>query len=161
MADNFSSRHLSVWILGLLLCLGGCEPRHSGMAVLDGEAITASRMAGRLVLINYWAEWCAPCRWEIPDLNTFHHENGDRVLVLGVNYDGVAGDALRQQVKKLGVEFPVLLADPGPDLGAEPLYILPTTLVLDTTGKLVKILTGPQRLETLHLLLEEFRVPSP
>ncbi len=150
----------SVLAIALLLATA-CDDRQGGFTVHDGSRITAKQMAGKLVLINYWALWCAPCRWEIPDLNRFQEENRDRVLVLGVNYDAVTGAALKEQIAAMDIRFAVLDSDPGQYFGAEPVDILPYTLVIDGAGDLVQILRGPQSIDSLQKLLSTSAVASP
>lgn len=126
----------------LLLTLGACSPadKNAGTLQLD-------ELRGQWVVINYWAVWCKPCIQEIPELNKLAEL--PQVTVLGVNYDGISGDELTQQVQKLGVAFPTLAVDPAAQLGIARPVVLPTSLVLDPQGKLQGTLVGPQTLETL------------
>ena len=105
------------------------------------------------VLVDYWAEWCVPCRKEIPEFNEFAHEHAEQVTVLGVNFDDSQGELLRTEMAKLGIEFPALLADPRSMWGLEPVAVLPETLVISTDGKLLHRMIGPQTIEALEALL--------
>jgi thiol-disulfide isomerase/thioredoxin len=127
-------------ILALLLvgCDASPEPGKSGLEALRG----------RWAVINYWAEWCAPCIREIPELNELARQYPD-VAVMGVNYDGATGEDLARQVETLGVGFPNLSVDPARELGNSRPAVLPTTLILDPEGRLVTTLVGPQTLESL------------
>ena len=61
----------------------------------DGEKTQLSHWDGRWLVVNYWAEWCAPCRTEIPELNELHHDRVNHgLVVLGVNWDGFTGEKL-------------------------------------------------------------------
>ena len=71
------------------------------------------------------------------------------VTVVGVNYDGTSGEELELQRQKLGVQFASLEADPAAELGIPRPVVLPTTLILDPTGRLVATLVGPQTLSSL------------
>jgi len=101
------------------------------------------------VVINYWATWCRPCIREIPELHALAARYPETITVLGVNYDGVQGDELGQQVSELGIAFEVLVEDPAGRLGVPRPQVLPTTLVLDPAGRLVDTLVGPQTLDSL------------
>lgn len=149
------SLHLLAWLTLLLsLSLAGCgdgEPRY---ALADGKTLKFSDLQGRIVLINYWAEWCKPCRKEIPELNTLQQQYGDQVQVLGVNFDGIQGDALIKQTNNLGIEFPILTTDPRHQFSVEASGVLPETLVINHQGVYEKVLLGPQTLEQLQAIIK-------
>ncbi|MFV2090870.1 MAG: TlpA family protein disulfide reductase, partial [Pseudomonadales bacterium] len=107
------------------------------------------------LVINYWAEWCAPCRKEIPELNRLHSERASSgVVVLGVNYDGIKGDSLATLTKELGIEFPVLVEDPRRRWNLDPPSILPSTLIINHRGELQQVLVGPQHYEDFRRILD-------
>jgi thiol-disulfide isomerase/thioredoxin len=137
-------------LFGLLGCAQ--ESGNSKYRLLGGETIDLAA-SPKLIFINYWAVWCAPCRKEIPEFNEFSHQFGDRVTVLGVNFDNSQGDILRTEMIKLGIEFPALLADPRAMWGLEPVAVLPETLVIGTDGKLLHRMIGPQTMDALKALL--------
>lgn len=112
------------------------------------DPLLEAQTRDQVVLINYWAEWCKPCLTEIPELNRFNRERSG-VQVVGVNFDGVSGEALEALINKFSIEFPVLATDPAPGLGVPRPGVLPTTLVLNTRGEVVRTLLGPQTFESL------------
>jgi thiol-disulfide isomerase/thioredoxin len=138
-----------VLILLLMSSLLGCARN-------DGESSTSELegLQGQWVVINYWAQWCAPCIEEIPELNRLNQEYA-QVTVLGVNYDGASGEELEQQRQKLGVTFTSLKSDPAAQLGISRPAVLPTTLILDPNGQLVATLVGPQTLTSLVQATEQ------
>lgn len=136
---------VSLGTLLLCACSGELSPPVDSSASPDSAA---PGPRGEWVLINYWAEWCAPCIKEIPELNAIGQRYND-VAVLGVNFDGAAGEELRQQIDKLGVAFPTLDSDPAEAMGLSRPQVLPTTLVVDPEGKLVGTLVGPQTIASL------------
>ncbi len=117
-------------------------------ACTSDDPISISQHRGQWVFVNYWAEWCKPCIKEIPELNQLHAEH-DNVVVLGVNFDGELGNALKEQEQKLGVEFPTLAYDPSTELGIERPKALPTTVVINPAGEVIDILIGPQTEQSL------------
>jgi len=133
----------SVLILAAVLSLLGCTKHDPGTTLSSLE-----RLQGQWVVINYWAQWCAPCIKEIPELNRLDQDYA-QVTVVGVNYDGTNGHELELQRQKLGVTFASLESDPAAQLGIPRPVVLPTTLILDPTGRLVATLIGPQTLASL------------
>lgn len=143
-----SSRKLQAAIFLIFLsALSGCGKPDYHTA--DGKHGRFADTRGKWLLINYWAEWCKPCIEEMPELYRFQQEHRDRVLLLTVNYDGVLGPSLQQQIDKLHIKLPVLLNDPAPLLGFRRPDALPTTYVLDPEGVLQHTLQGPQTMATL------------
>ncbi|HEY3700142.1 MAG TPA: TlpA disulfide reductase family protein [Spongiibacteraceae bacterium] len=141
----------------LLLCLvvsllfSGCSK--SDYQTATGDKGSFADAHGKWLLINYWAQWCKPCVEEMPELNRFQQQHKDQVVLLAVNYDGAQGDSLQQQIAKLKIEFPVLLADPAQLLGYQRPDALPTTLVFDPQGKLRQTLQGPQTVASLTAVI--------
>lgn len=144
---------ISRYLLAVLavLALGGCG--RAEVELVDGSGASWDQWRGKWLLVNYWAEWCAPCRKEIPELNRLHQQ-GDDVVVLGVNFDGLRGEALARLVEEMNIEFPVLLNDPGTRWNQAPPSVLPSTLVIDPEGELREVLVGPQTYESLARAVE-------
>lgn len=139
--------------IALLSCaaLAGCaKPDYQ---TLDGESGRFSDHRGRWMLVNYWAEWCKPCIKEMPELKAFSDQHRDDAVIFTVNFDGATGDELLSQVKKLGIEVPVLTADPALLLGIERPTGLPTTYIFGPDGKLAARLEGEQTAASLTAAL--------
>ena len=140
---------LALFFVALMGCSADEQAeRHYHLA--SGEQISFSDLEGKVVLINYWAEWCSPCREEIPELNALQHQFVDEVVVLGVNFDGLVGEELAAQAKKMGIEFALLEDDPREEFGVAPSGVLPETLVIDRRGEFQQVLLGPQSLSSLQ-----------
>jgi thiol-disulfide isomerase/thioredoxin len=143
-----------IWAAVLVLVIAGCS--RDDIELADGSFTSSSHWEGRWILINYWAEWCAPCRAEIPELNDLHAERVDHgIVVLGVNYDGLIGKPLTDLMDEMGVEFPVLAVDPKIRYGYELPVVLPTTMVIHPDGSIAATLTGPQTAATLLAAVEK------
>ena len=99
-----------------------------------------AQWAGKVLVINYWATWCVPCREEIPALiNVQHKYSGNGVHLVGIAMDSVS--KVREYAKELQIEYPLLIGsmetlDLSKDLGNRA-GVLPFTAVLDRGGKLV------------------------
>ncbi len=146
-------------LLMLTLAIGSCTPVDFEYA--DGTNGRYSDWRGHWVFINYWAEWCAPCRYEIPQLNALNNaEPANDVRVIGVNYDGIDGEALRALMQRMGVEFPVMTQDPRERFGYQLPVVLPTTVVIDPKGEVSATLVGPQTEETLRAVIRVSAAPT-
>lgn len=143
-------------LYGLLasLALAGCAEDWGPDQ--HGETVTANQLADQWVLVNYWAEWCGPCRTEIPELNTLDEAQGD-VTVLGVNFDGLQGDELIAAADALGIDFTVLSQDPAERLELPRSAVLPVTYIVDSTGRVRASLVGEQTAEGLLARLDALR----
>jgi len=150
-----SPRRAGFGTLLLLLCLAGCEVEQP-VGIAGGGELRFSELTGRWLLINYWAEWCEPCRQEIPELNELH-EHGDElgVAVLGVNYDEIQGDSLVEVTERMKIRFPVLTEDPRERWSYEQPDVLPVTILIGPDGAFRRALRGPQTLEELLAAIEE------
>jgi len=143
----------------LTLAAGSCAPIDFEYA--DGAPGRYSDWRGHWVFVNYWAEWCAPCRYEIPQLNALSKDlAASGALVVGVNFDGVDGDGLRALMQRMGIEFPVATKDPRARFGYELPAVLPTTVVIDAKGKVAATLVGPQTRVSLQAVMGVSAAPT-
>lgn len=100
-----------------------------------GENIRLAEQRGKVVMLNFWASWCGPCRKEMPLLDEMHKRYGKAGFVLyGVNVEQDA-TAAKKLLKELGVSLPVLY---DPESKASKLYkvdAMPTTVMIDKNGE--------------------------
>jgi len=114
------------------------------LETLDGASIALNEQDGNVLLINFWATWCAPCREEIPDLVDLQNELGEKGLtVIGVSLDREGASVVKPFADKHGINYPIVL-DPDAELESElgPLQALPTTLVVNTDGTITRRIIG-------------------
>jgi len=116
---------------------------------LEGQAVTLSDLRGQVVLVNFWASWCPPCRDEMPLLQDFylaHREQGFTLLGVNVSEDADDADAF---MEANGYQFPVWRDPPGNLLIAEGLNGLPASVLVDAEGRIVRRWIGPLAEEDL------------
>ncbi|QGZ31894.1 TlpA family protein disulfide reductase [Stutzerimonas stutzeri] len=140
-------------LLGLLACLALAGCAEDWGPDQHGVEVTAQQLEGQWLLINYWAQWCGPCRTEIPELNALDQARDD-VTVLGVNFDGLQGDELTAASADLGIGFRVLSVDPSERLDLPRSAVLPVTYIVDSSGKVRASLVGEQTGEGLQAQLQ-------
>jgi len=117
---------------------------------LDGNTRSIRDWRGQVMLINFWATWCAPCRREMPDLMALQEELAGQVTVIGIALD--FPEAVTAFVEDLGIKYPVLIAD---DLAGTQLVrqlgnangLLPYSLFVDRKGNIHSIKLGELTLE--------------
>ncbi|WP_328987764.1 peroxiredoxin family protein [Thiorhodovibrio winogradskyi] len=108
----------------------------------DGARVALADLRGEIVLVNFWATWCPPCRAEMPAMERAWQELRDKgVRFLAINVDEDGG-TVADFAKSLGVSFPLLLDPGGKVTQAWPLRGLPTTFVVDADGRLRLIALG-------------------
>ena len=152
-SDLYSIMIRIIFLVSFLLISCSDKQSEYGQFTLTNEVSLNLLAPGKILVINYWATWCAPCRKEIPELNELDHQLSDRLDVIGVNYDGTQGEQLAQDMQKLGIEFENLYADPRSIWGLDPVTILPETLIIDSHGQLIHRLLGPQTKSSLEGLI--------
>lgn len=136
------SRILPGLVLVCSLAAGGAAAAASDPAPdftlksLGGQNLKLSEMTGNVVLINFWASWCGPCREEMPLLNALHNKYKPLgFTVLGVNVEEQAENA-RGFLNDFPVDFPVLLDNKNRVSKLYNVIAMPTTVVVDRDGNM-------------------------
>jgi peroxiredoxin len=102
---------------------------------MEGPNLRLQEQRGRVVMVNFWATWCGPCRQEMPQLNRLYEKyRASGFVLLGVNVDDDARNAAGVAAK-LGVKFPVLLDTDKKVSRLYDLGTMPSTVLIDRDGK--------------------------
>jgi cytochrome c biogenesis protein CcmG, thiol:disulfide interchange protein DsbE len=114
---------------------------------LDGKAFDLAKLHGKVVLINYWATWCAPCKVEMPTLNAFFQRYRDQGLeIIGISVD-FKGDIAKVPKAAKALAYPVALLGAITDNGFGPPEGVPLTYVIDANGIVRdKFIAAPDKL---------------
>lgn len=105
---------------------------------LDGKPLKLSDTTGKVVLLNFWATWCGPCRMEIPDLIVLQNEYKDSLQIISLLVDVDDVDDAKRFVQSAGINYPVALATTDIRLKYGGVSALPTLFMLDTQGRIVQ-----------------------
>jgi len=106
------------------------------LKTLDGQEVTLTKLKGKVVLLDFWATWCAPCREAIPhliNLQKTYQEKG--IEVIGMNMDRGDAETVRRFVKSMDIPYPITLTseEVSRNYGVTG---LPTTILIDQEGKI-------------------------
>jgi thiol-disulfide isomerase/thioredoxin len=135
----------------------GAPPERVSLRDLDGRPHDIAEWKGKIVVLNFWATWCAPCREEMPEFVRLQTElDGQGVQFVGVAID--ESEAVQEFLRETPVNYPIWLGDERAAAWAESLgnrlNVLPFSAVFDRGGQLVDAHTGPFSREQLMKVLE-------
>jgi peroxiredoxin len=109
----------------------------------DGKVVRLSDYKGKVVLLDFWATWCGPCRLEIPWFMEFQRKLKDKgFLVLGVSMDDDGWDAVKPFVNDLGINYRVVMGNDSTADQFGGIEALPTTFLIDRDGKIAAVHVG-------------------
>lgn len=118
-------------------------PLVAGEGAAEGDRVSLEALRGRVVVLDFWASWCAPCRQSIPALNRVHARYGDRIEMLGVNIEGELPAARVQAAHaRFGAEFPSLHDVRGEVQSRYRVQSIPTLVLIDPSGTVRWVETG-------------------
>jgi thiol-disulfide isomerase/thioredoxin len=122
--------------------LTGAPAASYSVKTLDGKSDALDRYRGRVVLVNLWASWCAPCRSETPALEQLYEQNRGRgLVVLGID-QGESPEAAGAFAKEMKLTYPILLDQDQRYGRAYAAVGMPTSLVVDPGGHIVRGIDG-------------------
>ena len=131
------------------------------LETLDGETLRLSDLRGKIVVVDFWATWCAPCEFQVPALNDFWetHEAAGDVEVLGVSVDFEGPEVVAEWVEEKGVKYKVLLGgeDVARRFGA---YGFPTLYVVAPDGFVASEHVGLIDMDDLEAAIARQREPE-
>jgi len=121
------------------------------LKTLDGKTTSVAALQGKVVVLNFWASWCGPCRYEMPELEKMYQELKSKgIVVLAVNLDRES-DLARNWLATMKVTFPVALDPDSKMAGMYAVASMPTTFLIDRKG-VVQAKTVGYRAEELEAL---------
>ena len=126
-------------------------PPAFSVTTLDGRTLTRDDLKGKVVLVNFWATWCPPCRAEIPDLIALQAKYPDQLLVLGISEDEAPVDEVKAFVAAQKMTYPVAMVNDSLRQAFHGVSALPTTFVIDREGRIQQRHVGMLNAERTEL----------
>ncbi len=126
------------------------------LKTLTGETVNLRRLEGqKVVVVNFWATWCGPCRHEIPDFNEVYARYRDRgVEILGISVDQSPESEVPPFMKTNPIDYPVLVGSP--ELTYKySIRGLPTTFIIDRSGRITQRIIGMTSAAKLETALQK------
>ena len=109
---------------------------------MSGENLNLTEQRGNIIVLNFWASWCGPCRKEMPILQTFHDKYTDLgVQVWGVNVEQ-ENQAGRDFINNIAVDFPILFDNENSLSAQYQVDAMPTTVIVDRNGQVRFVFRG-------------------
>jgi len=110
---------------------------------LDGQPIRLADYAGKVVLLDFWATWCGPCRMSIPHLIDLQEELGEeRFQVVGISLDRAPAATVQAFAEKMGITYPIAMGDAAVQRAYGGIHSIPTAFIVDQDGHIVKMIQG-------------------
>ena len=128
---------------GGLLVPGADAPLNYTLKDINGADVTLSSYEGKVILINFWATWCGPCKIEIPHLVELQNQYKDDLVILGVSVDDTA-EKMKPYADAMKINYPLLVGLGREDMQEAygPLWGIPVSVFIDREGKVHKRHSG-------------------
>lgn len=142
--------------LAVLLVIVGCSDAPDIITTQE-QKIDLEGLQQPLV-VNYFAEWCAPCLRELPELNEFYHHdvvNSAQAQLLGITFDPLSNSQIEELAARHGIDYPLALAQPQPVLPFDRPQMLPATYIIFPDGRVHGPMMGEQTLASLRQALNQ------
>lgn len=143
-----------LWVIfsvGLLYAWAGCGAREEtssagqslsaegpewSLSRLDGSILSSEDLKGKVVVVDFWATWCPPCRAEIPGYIEMQRELGDDGLVIvGISLDEGGPAVVQQFATRMGINYEIVMGDMATAEAFGGVQVIPTTFLIDREGK--------------------------
>jgi cytochrome c biogenesis protein CcmG/thiol:disulfide interchange protein DsbE len=108
------------------------------LKTLDGKTLQLSKMKGKVVLVNFWATWCGPCRAEIPDfMEVYNRYNKKGFEIVGIALDNEGWEVVKPYMQKMNINYPIVLGDGPLTVAYGGVDAIPTSFLVDKEGYII------------------------
>lgn len=160
---KFSHAVILIVLIGLVSSVSYCKKPVTGndlpqvqLKDLNGADVDLAQFKGKPVIINFWATWCGPCRFEIPMLNELHRKYSPKGLVIvGISTDEEGAAIVKPFMEDLPIEYSSYLKGTDTEEKFGGVWALPTTIFFDKNGKQVEKILGVQPREFFEQKIQQ------
>jgi thiol-disulfide isomerase/thioredoxin len=110
---------------------------------LEGKTVAMKDLGNKVVIVDFWATWCGPCREEIPHLNELYSElKGKGLEIVGISMDTDGTDGVKDFAREFRIQYPIVMGDEKVAESFGGIIGLPTTFIIDRNGRIAKKYIG-------------------
>ncbi|HYD84887.1 MAG TPA: TlpA disulfide reductase family protein [Opitutus sp.] len=126
---------------------------------VNGNVVRSDQFKGKVVVVDFWATWCGPCRMEIPGYVELQKKHGDKLAIIGMSVDQAGPGVVKKFMEKNKVDYTVVMADE--DVvskfgGSEGINAIPTTFIIDREGNIRDRKVGAEHTEDFGKRLAKY-----
>lgn len=128
---------------------------------MNGVSVNLSDLKGKIVILNFWATWCPPCRDEMPHMQSFYEkkkDDGIEIIAVNLTNQDVGRQAIEQFVQDFGLTFPILLDEDGYVGTMYEVMTIPTSYILDEEGRIFQKVVGPMDEQIINDMVDSIRM---
>ncbi len=146
----------SLFVFAGLVHAQGKKASDFDLKTSDGTPVQLSKLKGKVVLLNFWATWCGPCRREIPDFLEVYNEYREKGFeIVGVSLDEEGWSVINPFVKQYKITYPIVVGDGKLVRAYGGFEFIPTTFLIDKKGTIVHTFTGAVKKAELERRLKD------
>lgn len=163
MKKNWKVVALLAALLVVAILAGCSKPASSASDVpqfsfssLEGKTVAMKDLGNKVVIVDFWATWCGPCREEIPHLNELYSEmKGKGLEIVGVSMDTDGVDGVKDFAREFRIQYPIVMGDEKVAESFGGIIGLPTTFIIDRNGKIAKKYIGLPPAQDMRKIVKE------
>ncbi|ARD47536.1 peroxiredoxin [Sporosarcina sp. P33] len=141
----------------------GNVPPNFELTTLSGDKVKLTDYKGKIVILNFWASWCGPCKVEMPYMQKYYERNKGtaNVEIIAVNMTSEergGSSGIKKFVDEYGLTFPILLDNDGKVMDMYNIITIPNTYIIDKDGLINQKIMGPMNEEMINELVKKLSV---